>query len=286
VCELIHTTVPTTTKGDPPSVGICTHRAQSIKRAGLLCNLHFLQREFPQEPKMPKRKSDLMSHYRSKRFKPSKGRVEKIARPNQFINQLGGWSSNPGNRRTRDVLRPITTTRFTTVITNQSSRGTVSFNMSTIPDSIRDVYQRVRIKKVTLFAVLDPRAPSGENGTRGSLQVSFAKATQIDPDIDPRNVPGAQVKLLLNTYTDSVQLGDVDGISNVIRISRMYPPIEVDTSGTVGGAPMTKENYLSTANPSGMWTCFCYDFAGLTGQQQIEMTHYFTVELLCNTMKA
>jgi len=230
---------------------------------------------------MPKRKQRVSEYYRAKRSRTS--RVEKIARSNQFINQLGGWTSNPGNRRSKDVIRPVTTTRLIASVTPQSSRGTLSFNMSTIPQSIRDVYQRIRLKKVTIFCVLTPVFSSG--GTTNSVvQMSICKATQIDPDIDPRNVPGAQVKMFYMNFVGT-DLPDNQGISDVIRCSRMYPPIEVDTSGTVGGAPQTKETYLSTANPSGMWTCFAYDFSGIPANKGLTLTYYFTAELLCNTMK-
>jgi len=227
-------------------------------------------------PKMPKRKSELTSYYRSKRFKPSRGRVEKIARPNQFINQLGGWSSNP-SRRSKDVIRPFTTTRFVMTLTPQSTRGTLSLNMSTVPQAIRNVYQRVRVKKISVFTVLQATTDFSPPAT---LQWSVAKLTQIDPDVDPRNVPGAQVKLL------KISRAGNDGTADVIRCSRMYPPINLDTTGTVGGAPSTEDNYLSTANPSGSWTCFCYDMAGLGGTASVQLVYYFSVELLCNTMKA
>jgi len=238
---------------------------------------------------MPKRKSELMSHYKSKRFRPNKGRVEKIARPNQFINQLGGWTSNPGNKRARDVLRPVTTTRMVNVVSPQSSRGQITFGMASIPQSIKDVYQRVRIKKATIFCVFQPISTGNSNQIPAVIQVSISKLNQIDPDLDPRNVPGAQVKMFYMNFPSNTQLsnpsGGNDGISDAMRCSRMYPPINIDTNATVGGAPETNK-YLST-NSAGVWTLFGYDFSGVPGgNHAVNMVYYLTLELLCNTMKA
>jgi len=236
---------------------------------------------------MPKRKQKVSEYYRSKRHRS--GRVERIARPNQFINQLGGWTSNPANKRTKDVLRPVTTTRFLINVTAQNSRGSIGFAMTSIPQSIRNVYQRIRIKKITIFAAFRGNTTSTSTNDSGVLQASLSKVTQIDPDLDPRNVPGAQIKLIDVVYATTVNntLQGSVGVADVLRCSRMYPPINLDTAGTVGGAPTTKDNYLSTANESGSWTCFMYDLAGIAGvANSVDMHYYFTVELLCNTMKA
>jgi len=221
---------------------------------------------------MPKRKN-LHSYYRSKRRRMNPRR--KFNPRNQFVNQLGGWSSNPGNT-SRDIIRPFTSTRFMVNLTE--SRGSISVAMNSISQGIRNAFQRIRIKKVTVFIMLSDPAQSGPTTP---IQFSISKLTQNDPAVDPRTVPGAQVKLMLVRSGS----GTTDTYSDVIRCSRMYPPILLDTSSEVGALPTTKDNYLSTAALSAAWPCFQYDISGMTGSQTIRMDYYFTLELLCNTYK-
>jgi len=225
---------------------------------------------------MPKRGgASLKSYYRAKRHYASKGKT-RIAQPNRFINQLGGWSTNKPNRSTA-VLRPVTTTKFQLQITQARTRGQLTFEISNIPQSIKDVYMRVRVKKITVFCLI------GGNNENSAVQFSICKSLQTDTNIDPRNVPGAQVKLMDLGGSGTTPGG---GISDVIRCSRMYPPIEVTVDSAVaGGAPLTKENWLSTDAANTSWTCFNFDCAGV-GAATLTMDYYFTVELLCDGMKA
>jgi len=159
--------------------------------------------------------------------------------------------------------------------------------MASIPQAIRNTFQRIRLKKVTLFAMFVPVGRGGLPTPVAVTQVSLAKATQIDLDIDPRNVAGAQIKMFRFSFSTSGNGDGGEGVADVMRIARMYPPIEVDTVNTTGGAPSTGDNYLSTAADGAQWTCFTYDIAGLTeAAQNVDMTYYFQAELLCNTFKA
>jgi len=129
----------------------------------------------------------------SKRFNSKRGRFMKRKPGNRFINQLGGWSTYP-NRRSRPVTRYYNSLPVQVDYAGGARvhRDTLKVDMADIPGSLRAVYQRMRIKKITAFVTPEFRAPSGNNSM---YQVAICRSLQKDGNIVPTNVPGAQIKM-------------------------------------------------------------------------------------------
>jgi len=216
---------------------------------------------------MPKRRGNF-GGFRSKRSK-----YTKRAPKTRFVNQLGGWSSYPV-RRSRPVLRYFSTA-FTTVQINQVTGqgrtfGLFNLNMSDVPQAIRNVYQRLKVKKIEIFCT----TPTGR-------QIAICRIFQQDGSINPLNVPGAQIKMV--AASTSTQEND---LAEVIRAARFNPPINVEVNPGMasGSAPISKENWLNTDSPTGYWQAF--GVATYPLEIPINISYYYTVTLLCDGMKA
>jgi len=145
---------------------------------------------------MPKR-----SYHKKRSFKKKR---RGIGRPKtQFINQLGGWSSYPG-RRSRPVLRQFTTHITQAMLSigagDTSAKGVLTVDLSAVPQAIKNVYQRIRIKKVEGFFKL-----STPTGNLDTLQLAVCRALADNASLDPINVPGADIKMVdLSTSTGPI----------------------------------------------------------------------------------
>jgi len=148
---------------------------------------------------------------------------------------------------------------------------------ASIPQNIRDVFQRVRIKKIEAFISIPDYAGSGSD-TR-LIQIAVCRSLQDDATINPLNVPGAQIKLHKSTSADAG--GDPDGTADYLRVARFYPPVLVDNNEV----PLTKENWGDTSNASAQWKCFNWQLTGsVTGITSVN--YYATITLLCDGLKA
>jgi len=227
---------------------------------------------------MPKRRGGFAGP-RSKRFKKG-GR--KFAPKNQFINQLGGWGQRAVTRQ-RDVLREFNTPVKTfTAGGGTATRDDLVMLMSDVPGGIRDVYQRIKLKKVTVY--INVRGSAGDNSI-DTIQFSICRSNQDDGAINPLNVPGAQVKMM--DVQGTQVSGNVSNISDVIRCARFYPTVRVSVDGGNAGAGRAEISaYLDTAKPTGIWNCFQWNISGLESGNTVVCSYYLHCVLLCNTMKA
>jgi len=228
---------------------------------------------------MPKRRGN-WSPRAAKRFKSSGRR--KFAPKNQFINQLGGWSSR-AVVRSRDVLREFNTgVKTFTAGAGTSTRDDLVMLMSDIPGGIRDVYQRIKLKKVTVF--INVRGSATDNSI-DTIQFSICRSNQDDGIINPLNVPGSQVKLMDVQGTQVA--GNVSNISDIIRCARYYPTLRVSVDGGNAGAGRAEISaYADTNKPTTIWNCFQWNISGLEGGNTVVCSYYIHAVLLCNTMKA
>jgi len=216
---------------------------------------------------MPKRKSAFKSSHHSKK------RRTRLAPKNQFVSQLGGWSSYT-TRKSRATIRTFSTRPATSVgvLQGADTKGQILISMgASVPQNIRDVFQRIKIKKIEVFANIALSAGDGK-----SYQFSMCRALQDDDSINPLNVPGAQVKLIKD--------GDADGSADYMRAARFYPPITFDGAEAV----TTKESYLDTSNADGQWKCFNWQLATVnsTARPPTTINFYATITLLCDGQKA
>jgi len=227
---------------------------------------------------MPKRgRSTLHSHFRAKRSRGRTGR--KLVPKNAFASQLGGWSSYP-HRRSKPTLRTFSTRiqTVTGVLSGTDVKGQLFISMgASIPQNIRDVFQRIRIKKIEAFFEM-PDLPSGSNPL--TVQVAVCRALQDDDSINPLTVPGAQIKFHRAT-TSSV--GDNDGSADYLRAARFYPPILLANDEV----PVTKDNWGDTSNDGVQWKCFNWQINQASGSRiPTGMQYYATITLLCDGQKA
>jgi len=227
--------------------------------------------------RMPKRKGN-WSHAGGKRRRFGR----KFAPKNQFINQLGGWSSR-AVVRSRDVLREFNTPVKTfSAGAGLATRDDLVMLMSDIPGGIRDVYQRIKVKKVTVF--INVRGSQGDNSI-DTIQFSICRSNQDDGAINPLNVPGSQVKLMDVQGTQVA--GNVSNISDIIRCARYYPTLRVSVDGGNAGAGRAEISaYADTNKPTTIWNCFNWNISGLESGNTVVCSYYLHCVLLCNTMKA
>jgi len=229
---------------------------------------------------MPKRPGGRLSHhFRAKRSRG--GSRRKFAPKNQFASQLGGWSSYPV-RRSKPTLRTISTrpASSTGVLQGSDVKGQIQISMgASIPQNIRDVFQRIKIKKIEVFCI-----PAHSSTVASySVQLSICRSLQDDDSINPLTVPGATVKFVQGGNSSTA---NIDGVSDYTRAARFYPPITFDGAEAI----TTKETYLDTSNADGSWKCFNWQMANINpaGGERPPTTlrFYSTITLLCDGQKA
>jgi len=226
--------------------------------------------------RMPKRRGN-WSHGGGKRFKRSRTGFKS---KNQFINQLGGWSQR-STRRSRPVLREFNTRISTYPVGGGiGTRDELIMRMSSVPQAIRNAYQRIKIKKVEAFFTV--RGTAADNNL-DTIQFSVCKSNTDKTTINPLNVPGAQIKMM-DVQGTGVQ-GSHSNISDCMRIARFYPTVRTvldgENSGTGRGSNAI---YVDTNQGTSIWNLFTWDIQGL--ETTVNVSWYLHVTILCDGQKS
>lgn len=217
---------------------------------------------------MPRRRTAKARTYRRRR--------RGLPAPKNFINTLGGWGTNRAVKHydERTFVTPLYTGPITEGVTNTILR----IFLSDIPVDLRNVYQRLRIKKVEVFTSW---RLSGDENNNAIIQAAIAPAKNNASSQVARSIPGAQVKIMsVHTNNPSQQQYDL-GVSDILRCARFYPPVDnIDN----GDYPNTRQNWIGTnASPTDAWTCFFASFQGTN--QAMTLEYYFRLTLLMDGQK-
>ena len=224
---------------------------------------------------MPKRaRSSYSTGFRAKRARI--GKITRRPARNTFVNQLGGWTQNK-YKNFKPIERVVTLDIASANIDAGNPTRQLQIRMDALPESIRDSYQRIKIKKVE--TILFPRVLAPTNN--GLFQFSACAVRQNTPAVNPLHVPGAQIKVF--RFQTTTGTSDVDGVVDIMRLASFYPP---STVALVGAGAGSESLYLDTSVAEGYWTICSISYKGILAEGRPDLQLYFVVTLLCDGFKA
>lgn len=216
----------------------------------------------------------------------------RIAKQNQFSNQLGGWSYNKRGNIPRTTIVEINTRQRTVNVSMNGTNGSTAVTIEADHDldQLRQnaqAWQKMRIKKaVAYFMPFDASAGGDSQGT--ILQLSACKLLTDVPNTnsDAYSATGGQTKIFRIAPSDPRTTG-IDHAGDPMRIGMFYPALQFDTTADGAAAVNSYEpGWIQTKdmnNANLVWNAFfvsCDIHSALSGANpQVSMQVYFHLTL-------
>jgi len=170
-----------------------------------------------------------------------KGRRTRLSPRNQFINQLGGWSSNKRRATGAKEFEFTTLPKTAQVnVNNSQMTGTTELRLTPFqdfddPNAVFRSFQKWKVKKVEVYANIDgvtnSNAPTFE-------RVLFGLSKWRDNATPPSilHVDGAQAKIIHVPISATIgQLNELD----IQRCACFYPPISIEGRNPTGTSSLS-----------------------------------------------